>query len=91
MRRRKSNEGGLSRDQTSLYAKIGHLLSGARQWRLRLKRSRMIRRIRLSSGRLLACKSMNEFFPLEKAAEAYERMMSGKARFRVVLEVGAES
>ena len=51
----------------------------------------MIRRIRLSSGRLLACKSMNEFFPLEKAAEAYERMMSGKARFRVVLEVGAES
>jgi len=31
--------------------------------------------------------SMNEVFPLEKAAEAYERMMSGKARFRVVLHV----
>ena len=30
-------------------------------------------------------RSMNEIFPLEKAAEAYERMMSGKARFRVVL------
>jgi D-arabinose 1-dehydrogenase-like Zn-dependent alcohol dehydrogenase len=29
--------------------------------------------------------SMNEVFPLERAAEAYERMMSGKARFRVVL------
>jgi D-arabinose 1-dehydrogenase-like Zn-dependent alcohol dehydrogenase len=29
--------------------------------------------------------SMNEIFPLEKAVEAYERMMSGKARFRVVL------
>jgi alcohol dehydrogenase len=28
---------------------------------------------------------MNEVFPLEKAAGAYERMMSGKARFRVVL------
>jgi D-arabinose 1-dehydrogenase-like Zn-dependent alcohol dehydrogenase len=28
---------------------------------------------------------MNEVFPLERAAEAYERMMSGKARFRVVL------
>src|SRR5262252_3980764 len=28
--------------------------------------------------------SMNEIFPLEKAAEAYDRMMSGKARFRVV-------
>jgi D-arabinose 1-dehydrogenase-like Zn-dependent alcohol dehydrogenase len=30
-------------------------------------------------------RSMNEIFPLEKAVEAYERMMSGKARFRVVL------
>src|SRR5437762_6253832 len=30
-------------------------------------------------------RSMNEVFPLERAAEAYERMMSGKARFRVVL------
>jgi len=28
---------------------------------------------------------MNEFFPLERVAEAYDRMMSGKARFRVVL------
>jgi D-arabinose 1-dehydrogenase-like Zn-dependent alcohol dehydrogenase len=28
---------------------------------------------------------MTEVFPLERAAEAYERMMSGKARFRVVL------
>ncbi len=30
-------------------------------------------------------RSMNEVFPMEKAAEAYDRMMSGKARFRVVL------
>lgn len=29
--------------------------------------------------------SMNETYPLERAAEAYARMMSGKARFRVVL------
>jgi len=28
---------------------------------------------------------MNELFPLDRAAEAYDRMMSGKARFRVVL------
>jgi D-arabinose 1-dehydrogenase-like Zn-dependent alcohol dehydrogenase len=28
---------------------------------------------------------MIETFPLEKAAEGYERMMSGKARFRVVI------
>jgi D-arabinose 1-dehydrogenase-like Zn-dependent alcohol dehydrogenase len=31
--------------------------------------------------------SMNEIFPMERAAEAYERMMSGKARFRVVLDI----
>ena len=34
-------------------------------------------------------RSMNEIYPLEKAAEAYARMMSGKARFRVVLTMGA--
>jgi D-arabinose 1-dehydrogenase-like Zn-dependent alcohol dehydrogenase len=31
--------------------------------------------------------SMNEIYPLEKASEAYARMMSGKARFRVVLKM----
>ena len=34
---------------------------------------------------LAGVRSMNEVFPLERAAEAYERMLSGKARFRVVL------
>jgi D-arabinose 1-dehydrogenase-like Zn-dependent alcohol dehydrogenase len=34
--------------------------------------------------------SMNEVYPLEQAQAAYERMMSGKARFRVVLEVGSD-
>jgi D-arabinose 1-dehydrogenase-like Zn-dependent alcohol dehydrogenase len=33
-------------------------------------------------------RSMNEAYPLERAGEAYERMMSGKARFRVVLTTG---
>jgi D-arabinose 1-dehydrogenase-like Zn-dependent alcohol dehydrogenase len=33
-------------------------------------------------------RSMNETFPLERAAEAYDRMMSGKARVRVVLTLG---
>jgi D-arabinose 1-dehydrogenase-like Zn-dependent alcohol dehydrogenase len=33
-----------------------------------------------------AVKSMNEIFPLSRVDEAYERMMSGKARFRVVLD-----
>jgi D-arabinose 1-dehydrogenase-like Zn-dependent alcohol dehydrogenase len=32
-------------------------------------------------------RSMNEIYPLERAAEAYDRMMSGKARFRVVLSI----
>ena len=36
---------------------------------------------------LAGVRSMNEVFPLERAAEAYERMLSGKARFRVVLKV----
>ena len=31
--------------------------------------------------------SMNEIFPLEKAQAAYDQMMSGKARFRVVLKM----
>jgi len=33
-------------------------------------------------------RSMNEVYPLERAPEAYERMMSGKARFRVVITTG---
>jgi D-arabinose 1-dehydrogenase-like Zn-dependent alcohol dehydrogenase len=37
---------------------------------------------------LAGVRSMNEVYPLERAAEAYDRMMSGNARFRVVLTVG---
>jgi D-arabinose 1-dehydrogenase-like Zn-dependent alcohol dehydrogenase len=39
----------------------------------------------LSFSSLTGVRAMTEVFPLERAAEAYERMMSGKARFRVVL------
>jgi D-arabinose 1-dehydrogenase-like Zn-dependent alcohol dehydrogenase len=42
----------------------------------------------LSFSALTGVRSMNELFPLERAAEGYERMMSGKARFRVVLTTG---
>ncbi len=42
--------------------------------------------LRFSS--LTGVRSMNEMMPLERANEAYERMMSGKARFRVVLTTG---
>jgi D-arabinose 1-dehydrogenase-like Zn-dependent alcohol dehydrogenase len=38
---------------------------------------------------LKGVRSMNEVYPLERVTEAYERMMSGKARFRVVLTVGS--
>ena len=34
-------------------------------------------------------RSMNEVYPLERVTEAYDRMMSGKARFRVVLTMGS--
>jgi D-arabinose 1-dehydrogenase-like Zn-dependent alcohol dehydrogenase len=34
-------------------------------------------------------RSMNETYPLERVAEGYDRMMSGKARFRVVLTIGS--
>jgi D-arabinose 1-dehydrogenase-like Zn-dependent alcohol dehydrogenase len=42
----------------------------------------------LSFSVLSGVRSMNEIFPLERAEEAYERMMSGKVRFRAVLTTG---
>jgi alcohol dehydrogenase/propanol-preferring alcohol dehydrogenase len=39
----------------------------------------------LEFSKLAGVQSMNEKFPLERAPEAYQRMMSGKARFRDVL------
>ena len=32
-------------------------------------------------------RSMNETYPLDRVSEGYERMMSGRARFRVVLAI----
>jgi len=43
----------------------------------------------LAFSALTGVRAMNEVFPLERVAEAYERMTSGKARFRVVLTTGA--
>jgi len=42
----------------------------------------------LAFSALSAIRPMIEVYPLERASEAYERMMSGKARFRVVLTTG---
>jgi D-arabinose 1-dehydrogenase-like Zn-dependent alcohol dehydrogenase len=43
----------------------------------------------LNFSALSGIRPMIEPYPLEKAADGYERMMSGKARFRVVLTTGA--
>ena len=45
----------------------------------------------LKFSALAGVQSMNEIFPLERVTEAYERMMSGKARFRVVLSMESKS
>jgi D-arabinose 1-dehydrogenase-like Zn-dependent alcohol dehydrogenase len=42
----------------------------------------------LSFSVLSGVRSMNEIFPLERAAEAYDHIMSGKAKFRCVLTTG---
>jgi D-arabinose 1-dehydrogenase-like Zn-dependent alcohol dehydrogenase len=43
----------------------------------------------LNFSALAGVKPMIETYPLEQAADAFDRMMSGKARFRVVLTTGA--
>jgi D-arabinose 1-dehydrogenase-like Zn-dependent alcohol dehydrogenase len=42
----------------------------------------------LNFSALTGVKPMIEVYPLEKAEEGYERMMSGKARFRAVINMG---
>jgi D-arabinose 1-dehydrogenase-like Zn-dependent alcohol dehydrogenase len=37
---------------------------------------------------LSGVRSMNETYPFDRVTEAYDRMLSGKARFRVVLTIG---
>lgn len=42
----------------------------------------------LAFSMLSGVRAMTEVFPLERAAEAYEHMMSGEARFRAVITTG---
>jgi D-arabinose 1-dehydrogenase-like Zn-dependent alcohol dehydrogenase len=42
----------------------------------------------LAFSAMAGVRPMNETYPLDRVAEAYDRMMSGKARFRVVLTIG---
>jgi D-arabinose 1-dehydrogenase-like Zn-dependent alcohol dehydrogenase len=44
----------------------------------------------LAFSALTGVRPMTEIYPLERVAEAYDRMMSGKARFRVVLSIGGK-
>ena len=39
----------------------------------------------LAFSAMSGVRSMNETYPFERVSEAYDRMMSGKARFRVVV------
>jgi D-arabinose 1-dehydrogenase-like Zn-dependent alcohol dehydrogenase len=41
----------------------------------------------LRFSELAGISSMNEIFPFEQAQAAYDRMLSGQARFRVVLKM----
>ena len=64
------------------------LLSGRRSVKGWYSGTAMDSQDTLAFSVLSGVRSMNEVYPLEKVAEAYERMMSGKARFRVVLTTG---
>jgi D-arabinose 1-dehydrogenase-like Zn-dependent alcohol dehydrogenase len=41
----------------------------------------------LRFAKLTGVRPLTETYPLERASDAYDRMMSGKAQFRVVLTV----
>jgi len=45
----------------------------------------------MAYSEMAGIRAMTETYPLERASDAYERMMSGKARFRVVLTTGTHS
>src|SRR5436853_2782490 len=45
----------------------------------------------LKFSALAGVQSMNEVFSLDRAAVAYDRMMSGKARFRVIHQIGGQA
>jgi len=63
------------------------LAVGAR-FRDGLRAQPWIQRILLKFSALTGIRPMIEKFPLAKVAEAYDRMASGKVRFRAVLTMG---
>jgi D-arabinose 1-dehydrogenase-like Zn-dependent alcohol dehydrogenase len=89
--------GGLSANGTlmvigaapSLTVSPGHLIGGRLSVKGWYSGTSVDSQDTLSFSVLAGVRSRNEIFPLERAAEAYERMLSGQARFRVVLTMGA--
>jgi D-arabinose 1-dehydrogenase-like Zn-dependent alcohol dehydrogenase len=86
-------QGGLGVNGTMLVVGAAQEMTVSPLWLLRGKRSvkgwysgtAADSQDTLAFSVLSGVRSMNEVYPLDKVNEAYERMISGKARFRVVL------
>jgi len=72
----------------SLQVSPFHLISGCRSVKGWYSGTSIDTQDTLAFSKLAGVKPMNETYPLDRVAEAYDRMMSGKARFRVVLAIG---
>ncbi|HTZ74502.1 MAG TPA: alcohol dehydrogenase [Candidatus Aquilonibacter sp.] len=66
-----------------------HLLLGSRSIKGWYSGTSIDSQQTMQFSELEGVKSMNEIFPFERAPEAYERMMSGKARFRAVITMAS--
>jgi alcohol dehydrogenase len=71
----------------SLTVNPGHLLGGRLSINGWYSGTSIDSQDTLAFSALAGVRSMNEVFPLDRAAEAYDRMLSGQARFRVVLNM----
>jgi alcohol dehydrogenase/propanol-preferring alcohol dehydrogenase len=88
-------QGGLAVNGTMLVAGAAHSMQVSPLWLLSGRRSikgwysgnSIDTQETLAFSARNGVRSMSETFPLEHATEAYDRMMSGKARFKVILIV----
>jgi D-arabinose 1-dehydrogenase-like Zn-dependent alcohol dehydrogenase len=72
----------------SLCASPAQLMPGRRSIKVWYSGTSIDSQDTLAFSLLSGVSSMNQVFPLERASEAYDLMMSGKARFRAVLTTG---
>src|SRR5947209_3130186 len=73
----------------SLTVSPGHLIGGRLSVKGWYSGTSIDSQDTLAFSVLAGVRSMNEIFPLERVDEAYERMLSGRARFRVVLTISS--